>query len=77
MKEEKHTLHDHDRESRDFIGLKKADTCQNPSILVRLSLIPPSILIRFACGLKQISPKNESNKSILSDLRTKTWLKSY
>ena len=42
------------RESRDF---KMADSCQNPSIQVRLSLVFPLILIRLAWGLKQKTPE--------------------
>ena len=47
-----------------------ADTCQNPLIQVRLSLIIPLILIRMAWGLKQIPRKNESNMSIFSDFQS-------
>ena len=54
-----------------------ADTCQNPSIQLRLSLIFPLILIRLALGLKQIPRKNESNMSVFCDFQTKIWLKSY
>ena len=50
-----------------------ADTFQNPSIQVRLSLIFPLILIGLAWGLKQIPPENESNMSISSDFQTKIW----
>ena len=46
-------------ESRDFRGLKMADTCQNPSFQVRLSLIFPLIQIRLTWGLRQIPRKNE------------------
>ena len=46
--------------SWDFRGLKMADTCQNPSIQVRLSMIFPLILARFAWGLKQIPQNNET-----------------
>ena len=70
------TLRD-DSLARLIIGIKMADTCQNPSIQVRLSMIFPSILIRFAWKLKQISRKNESNMSVLSDFLTNIWLKSY
>ena len=49
--------------------LKMADTCQNRSIQVRLSLIYPLILIRLAWGLKQIPRKNESNMSIFNDFQ--------
>ena len=42
-----------------------ADTCQNPLIQVRFSLIFPLILIRFALDLKQIPPKNERNMFII------------
>ena len=38
---------------RDFRGLKMADTCQDPSIQERLSLIMPFVLIKFASCLKQ------------------------
>ena len=38
---------------------------KNPSIQVRLSLIFPLILVRFACGLKQIPQKNDSNMPTL------------
>ena len=48
-----------------------------PSIQVRLSLIFPFILVRFACGLKKIPQKNDSNMPILWDLRIKIWLRSY
>ena len=53
-----------------------ADTCQNPLIQARLSLIFPLILIRLTCGLKQIPRKNESNMAIFSDFQTKILLKS-
>ena len=53
----------HSGESRDFRILKKADSCENPSIEVRLTLIFPLILIRLAWGLKQIPRQNESNMS--------------
>ena len=58
----------HGGKSRDFLGLKMADTCQKPSIQVRLSLISPLILIRFAWRLKQTPWENEGNMSILSTL---------
>ena len=43
-----------------------ADSCQTPSIQVRLYLIFSLILIRLALGLKQIPPEKGSNMSILS-----------
>ena len=46
-----------------------ADTSQNLSIQVRLSLIFLLILIRMAWGLKQIPRKNVSNISILGTFR--------
>ena len=36
-----------------------ADTCQNPLIQVRLSLIYPLLLVRFVWGLKRIPRKME------------------
>ena len=45
-----------------------ADTCQNTSIQVSLSLIFPLILIRLTWGLKQIPRKNESKMSSLAVL---------
>ena len=51
---------------------KKADSCHNPSIQVRHSLIFPLILIRFAWGLKHIPRENENNMSILRDLVKKS-----
>ena len=54
-----------------------ADSCQNPLIQERLSLVFPLILIKLAWGLKQIPQKNESNMSLFSDFRAKIWLKSY
>ena len=67
----------HAGESHDFQGFKMADTIENLSIQVRLSLIYPLILVRFAWGLKQIPWNNNSIISILSDFRTNIWLKSY
>ena len=48
-----------------------------PSIQVRLSLIFPLILVRFALDLKQIPKENDSNRHTACDFRTKIWLKSY
>ena len=50
------------------------DSCQNPSIQAKLSLIFPLILIRLAWDLKQISQKIYSNMSIFWDFQTKIWL---
>ena len=41
------------------ILMKTVDTCQNPLIQARLSLIFPLILVRFVLGLKQIPRKME------------------
>ena len=46
-----------------FRGLKMAKSCQSPSIQVRHFLLFPLILVRFACGLKQIPQNYESNIS--------------
>ena len=62
--------YNHGGESGDFRGLKMADTYQNPSTQVRLSF-------RLSWDLKQITWKNESNMSILSNFQTNIWLKSY
>ena len=45
---------------------------KNTSIQVRLSLIVPLILIRFARGLNQIPRRNDSNMSIVSDFRQRS-----
>ena len=58
-------------------GSKWRILVKTPLIHVRLSLIFPLILIRFAWGLKQIPRKNESNTSTCSNFRTKIWLKIY
>ena len=50
---------------------------KNLWIQVRLSLIFPLILVRFAWGLKQIPRKNDSNMTNVCDFRTKIWFKSY
>ena len=44
---------------------------KKPSIQVRLPLIFPIILVRFAWGLKQIPQKNDNNWPIICDLGTK------
>ena len=66
----------HSGESRDLRALKMADSCQNPSIQVRLSLIFPLILTRLAWGLKQIPLIHGRNMCIFSDFQTKIWLNS-
>ena len=48
---------------------------KNPSIQIRLSLIFPLILVRFAWDLKQIHRKNNSNMPKVCDIRTNIWLK--
>ena len=50
-------LRNHDGESCDRRGTKIAGICKKNSIHVRLSLIFPLILVRFACGLNQIPRK--------------------
>ena len=62
-------------ESLDFKTTTMADTCQIPSIQVRLSLIFPFILVRFAWDLKQIQQKHDSNIPIVCDLRKKYLVK--
>ena len=71
-----HTLnHVNTEENHMTRGLN--NSCQTPSIQVRLYLIVALIQIRLAGGLKQILQKNESNRSIFSDFQTKIWLKSF
>ena len=62
----------HGGESRDFTGLKMADTYQNFLIQVRISLIFSLIQIRLAWGLKQKPQKNDSNMSILATFRQRS-----
>ena len=54
--------------------LKMADSCQNPSIQIRLSLVFPLELARLAWGLKQIPRKNDS--SMLTEISKKVIPKS-
>ena len=49
-----------------------ADTCQNLSIQVRLSLIVLLILIRMAWGLKQIPRKNVTTFPYLATFRQRS-----
>ena len=62
----------HGGESHDFRRLKMADTYQDPSIQVRLSLIFSLILIRLPWGLKQIPRKNDIKMSILATFRQRS-----
>ena len=48
---------------------------KQPSIQVRLSLIFPFTLVRFALGLKQNPQNNDSNMPNLCDVLKKVWLK--
>ena len=59
-----------------------ADTCQNHSIQVRLSLIFPLILIRlsdtnFDFRFEADTPCKLKQHVDLSDFQTKIWLKTY
>ena len=60
----------HGGEACDF-KTTMVDTIEKTSIQVSLSSILPLILARFAWGLKQTPRKNDSNRPIVCDLRTK------
>ena len=49
--------HKHGGESSDFIILKIADICQNPSIQVTLSLIFPLLLIQICMEIEADTPE--------------------